>query len=486
MKLRYHFSRQRRQLRHLAKTIARAHATGLSVTERQLSRMRSLTKALAPKLGRAGLTRALGTCGLALGLAFSAQAQNQFNFRMPVDLPGNVDNSVIDASDYARPTLADIDGDGDLDLLTGLYEDESYEALPSLTLFRNDGSATSPSFAAAEINPFGFELTVPYLEGPRFVDLDGDGDLDLAYTTGEYDENGSILTNLYVYQLNVGTTTNPSFGPVTTLPNVVEPESDVTLVQELVFGDIDGDGDMDILSAGIVRTGPGDEDYEVSTIFYENTTEGSDINFNAGVANNFGLTFDLEEYDIPRVLQLVDIDGDGDLDVFGNIINFVDDPDDEYESDVSTRLFYALNEGTTSAPAFSAAVTDGLIGTVILDEYEVYPTLGDLDDDGDLDLIVFEDGVGARYYQNDGAVSVTDVTTRLDVQLSPNPTTGIINISNVRDIARVEVVDAQGRIILSREDAVPRLDLSSLPTGVYVVKLITDSGRFDARKVQLR
>jgi hypothetical protein len=74
----------------------------------------------------------------------------------------------------SAPTLGDLDGDGDLDLVAG----DRYGAL---TYFENTGSATSPAFIArtGAANPLVGQ-NVGGSPNPSLGDLDGDGDLDLA------------------------------------------------------------------------------------------------------------------------------------------------------------------------------------------------------------------------------------------------------------------------------------------------------------------
>ena len=68
------------------------------------------------------------------------------------------------------PALGDLDGDGDLDLVVG-------EASGTLNFFRNDGSGTAPAFAPAVEEWLGID--VGRRATPALADLDGDGDLDL-------------------------------------------------------------------------------------------------------------------------------------------------------------------------------------------------------------------------------------------------------------------------------------------------------------------
>jgi hypothetical protein len=76
-----------------------------------------------------------------------------------------------DVGRRSAPTLVDLDNDGDLDALVGTR-------LGNLYYFKNNGSPTNPAFAAPVINPFGLK-DVGFDTAPTLADLDNDGDLDL-------------------------------------------------------------------------------------------------------------------------------------------------------------------------------------------------------------------------------------------------------------------------------------------------------------------
>lgn len=79
---------------------------------------------------------------------------------------------------------ADLDQDGDLDLLQSLYFSGPVAANSVCQYFENTGSASAPSFAASVNNPFGLlaGINVPNnnlgVRSIQFSDIDGDGDLD--------------------------------------------------------------------------------------------------------------------------------------------------------------------------------------------------------------------------------------------------------------------------------------------------------------------
>ena len=83
----------------------------------------------------------------------------------------------------AAPTAADIDGDGDKDLLIG-------NRLGKVYCYRNDGSASSPNFVLASNNYAGISLTLYAV--PALVDINNDGDYDLFM--------GSIKGGLFYYE----------------------------------------------------------------------------------------------------------------------------------------------------------------------------------------------------------------------------------------------------------------------------------------------
>ena len=77
--------------------------------------------------------------------------------------------SDIAAGRRSRPAFVDVDGDGVLDLLMGKEEG-------GVTLYRNRGTRTAARFAE---DP-GFALPLPPLSTPIGVDLDGDGKIEIV------------------------------------------------------------------------------------------------------------------------------------------------------------------------------------------------------------------------------------------------------------------------------------------------------------------
>jgi len=132
----------------------------------------------------------------------------------------------------ATPTLGDLDGDGDLDLLVG-------EASGAINFYRNDGTASAPSFTL--ISEEYEEIDVGRRSVPRLVDADRDGLLDLMVGR----ESGGVA----LYR-NVGSAQAAAWQLDESFSIVIPSLSSPTLV------DLDGDGVLDIVSgetAGGVR-----------------------------------------------------------------------------------------------------------------------------------------------------------------------------------------------------------------------------------------
>ncbi|MTI19484.1 VCBS repeat-containing protein, partial [Fulvivirga sp. RKSG066] len=127
-------------------------------------------------------------------------------------------------------SFADLDNDGDLDMIAG-------ENSGSFYYYQNIGTATAPNFAAAQVNPFGI-TSVPTNYGyPKLVDLDSDGDLDLL--------SGGSNASWY-YMENIGTSSSPAFSTIQTNPfNLTNSGFNYSIPG---IADLDGDGDLDILS----------------------------------------------------------------------------------------------------------------------------------------------------------------------------------------------------------------------------------------------
>ena len=168
---------------------------------------------------------------------------------------------------------ADLDGDGDLDLvITNTVGISFLTAITfgnTISVLRNNGDGT---FGTPE------DLTVgDGVFGVTSADLDGDGDLDLV-SANRGDNTLSVLRN----------NGNGTFAAPENLVVGQEPT-------RVVAGDFDGDGDVDLANSNFTEA-------TVSVLY--NNGDGT-----------FGQTVTLETNEFSAVSPPVDLDGDGDLDL---------------------------------------------------------------------------------------------------------------------------------------------------------------------------
>jgi len=257
----------------------------------------------------------------------------------------------------SKPELADIDTDGDLDVLIGNLNSDSI-------FFRNTGTAMAPAFAAPSTNPFGLTtLPMPsYGSSPDLVDIDGDGDLDALIASGVGDT---------FFFRNTGSATSPAFDTAQMNPfGLFDADGN-----SAAYADIDGDGDFDALMGETAG----------NLMFFRNTGTATAAAFAAPVVNPFGLGF----IDYSSSPTFNDIDGDGDLDILLGTQSGV--------------LFFLQNTGTAASPAFALPSTNAF-GLVDVGSNSA-PALADIDADGDVDALIGEGDGNAIFFRNTGTTT---------------------------------------------------------------------------------
>jgi len=178
---------------------------------------------------------------------------------------------------HFAPAFGDLDADGDLDMLTGTWN-------KGMLYWRNEGTAQAADFV--QVENMTVQLTRGSNSSPVLVDIDADGDLDLFAGESSGDLN---------FFRNTGSTEVPSFELVS------DKFADIDVGRRSVprFADLDQDGDYDMI---VGREFDG-------VAVYLNVGTAREPTFEASGT----LDIRMPVYGVPA---LVDIDHDGDLDLF--------------------------------------------------------------------------------------------------------------------------------------------------------------------------
>ncbi len=322
---------------------------------------------------------------------------------------GSSTNLFISNIDY--PEVTDVDGDGDLDILTfgvsggyleyyanrsvemgfgrdsliyrlasncwgGFYESGITEAV---------NLATSPTLCAQPFSPEDDGLIEIRHIGSTVLawDADGDGDKDLILGDTSFD-NLNFLTNGGTPQNAWMTAQDPLF------PSYNTSVSLPTFPAAFLL-DVDHDGRKDLVVAPNATFGHED----VRTAWWYRNTQGIPYRFELQKRHFLGET--MLDFGTGANPTIADVNGDGLPDiVVGNQSYYrpVTEPRD-------SRLHLLLNVGTREAPAFQLADTNWLnLPALFPDSYELAPTFGDLDSDGDLDLVMGDLNGYLTYFEN--------------------------------------------------------------------------------------
>ena len=128
---------------------------------------------------------------------------------------------------------------------------------------------------------------------------------------------------------------------------------------------------------------------------------------------------------------------------------------------------YYMNTGSASNPVFFGPVTNPF---ELSPTYEFnFPTVADLDGDGDLDLMVCEGYGNFQYFENiDPTTSIDEIGVKGSIL--PNPFNDVLSFNFDQDVVHAEFVNLAGQVILRVENPGTNVDVSSLHQGMYIVK----------------
>lgn len=340
----------------------------------------------------------------------------------------NLSGSPFDATLFCLsvdvPSVVDYEGDGDLDIFTWS------DAATTIFFFKNmaveNGDCSTPEYicanrcygklgeASEDFTIFiGNDFECPFnVIDPRILtgeqaptrsrhaggailqlDLDQNGLLDLVL---------SDVTDPSMTALLMGECPDGQDSATTAFDNFPAPFMDTEPVDLRVFPagyylDVTGDGTKDLLVSpnNIVGT----EDNE-SVWFY--TNNGQDDLPDFDLTSTAFLQHEMLDFGRGAYPVAFDENGDGLMDLVVSNKEYNEDVDQQ-----PSQLALLRNVGTADAPAFDLIDANWLN----LPQYgveSVYPAFGDLDDDGDLDLILGEETGILHFFRNNATGAVAD------------------------------------------------------------------------------
>ncbi len=267
-------------------------------------------------------------------------------------------------------TTGDVDRDGDIDFVAA-------NAFSRIRLYLNDGTGTS--FEVQDVSIQGGVET----QSVELVDLDGDGFLDVVAANLDFEQNRVFW--------NTGDPLTP-FGiggqAGLQLDSSIEEES-----RRVVTGDLDNDGDIDLVFFNESEVNPNTGLQQRNRVYMNELAQGNPRGFSHSEIEMPAS----DDIDTSHGGALGDLNGDGFLDLV--VVNFI--PGEE------SKIY--LNNASGAANVNPFTVPGTIFTSPGNPDFAQNAKLADADHDGDLDiyLIISGHSFRNRVYFNDGTGTIT-------------------------------------------------------------------------------
>ncbi len=420
-------------------------------------------------------------------------------------------------NNYLDVETADLDNDGDLDIITA-----KYPSCNCVVWYENiDGLGTFSQFQIIE-NANGFTHII------KAADLDNDGDLDVIYLNQDslvwnenIDGNGNFGPQQVIQQINLGTNEiliadfngdgyldifgksyDPSAGGflISWYSNDgsgnFSPPNDLIFSpsgypQSLSYGDMDNDDDLDIV---IVLTTLN------KTVWFENI-DG---------LGNFEIKQEMSLVS-SKCINIGDWDSDGDLDIivmsinkpfwfenldgqgtFGSAISIFQDPsasayksmladiDGDLDLDLITIQNNLNNVVWYENNGLGDIVNYYYVSSNL--EYAQGIDVADINNDTNMDIIIGDsDNGGLIWFENQSILDIVEVSA-WQFNLYPNPGKKIVKIESNSIISEIKIYNQLRQLQFSIFNQ-NEINISQLQNGVYYIKIVDDAGNVSVKKI---
>ncbi len=422
--------------------------------------------------------------------------------------PWPLNTQFVNLSIFPAASFVDVDHDGKRDLLVSPNNEGGSENFRCIWYYKNNGTDAAPVFEFVQNAAFvGNSLDFGEGAMPTFCDYNQDGLADIVVGNyGYFAPGGSYRPQLALLE-NTGTSEAPEYTLVDNDFAELSALSGNALNFHPTFGDIDGDGDEDML----IGTSDGRIFHFVNTALP------------GGSANYAFVTADFQNIDIGTFAapQLADVDNDGKLDLLigsrngkihylhndGSIQNMIlTEVTDEWggiyttldgePSGFSTPCFFRkagvsyMMCGSQNGHFYLYSGIDGNLDGQFVLEDSLY--LGNRDGERtsmsirEINGDEFPDAVTGNYsgginlYTGIFASFITEnIAQKANVELIPNPGKSTSVLSRTELMRNIRIFDATGRFI---EQYSPNggftlysIDGTLLKPGIYLIQINTDT-----------
>ena len=414
--------------------------------------------------------------------------------------------SFVNLSIFPGAFYVDVDHDGKKDLIVSPNSETGSENNRCIWYYNNIGTAEVPVFSFIK-NSLFVEETLDFGEGaiPAFIDYNIDGRMDLVVGNyGYFTPNGDYKAQIALLK-NIGTNEEPAYQLINRNYANLGELFGTSVNYTPAFGDIDGDGDKDMLA--------GSSDGRL--FHFDNiASPGSEANFSLVTPTFEGI--DVGTYAAPF---LVDVDLDGRIDV---LVGTREGKVEYYRNtsngaspvmELQTDHFGEITTALTGEPnGFSTPVLfrkggvrymicgsqagyfhlygdiDGNLGGAFTDIDSTFLgnrygertsiTISDIDGDDFPDAVIGNYAGGLNYFKGVFASQIKELADGTKAfNVFPNPGKDKVFIESGRGkIRKVLMYDVQGRLIKSTDGGGNQVEISTegLPKGIFVIQILSD------------